>query len=239
MAHRQKARSLVTDVVALDPWQGVYRALRKMILSGELEPGQRLVESQLTARFGTSNGPVRTAVKELERHGLVTVVPRRGAFVRSFTARDVEEILTLWELIWSFAVRRAVPRLSAADRARLAGMVEQMPPQTDREALLEWSIAFHRVMFEVAEHERVLEIFDSLVVQPPTRLLLLVAAGRWPDLHLPDPAPNFYAALDRGDVNAALEISCAWTRELGDFLAAQSTNGFRDLIGEQAGAGAT
>ena len=69
--------------VARDPWRGVYHALRAAIGSGEYPPGSRLVEQQLADRFRTSRGPVRTALHELERSGLVVSIDRRGTFVRS------------------------------------------------------------------------------------------------------------------------------------------------------------
>src|SRR5688572_28872908 len=94
--------------VALDPWQGIYAALRSRILNGSFAPGERLVESALADEFGTSRGPVRSALKELERVGLIVVTPRRGTFVRVFTAQDIDEIVSLWRLIWPFAVQRAV-----------------------------------------------------------------------------------------------------------------------------------
>src|SRR5678815_3236938 len=120
-------------LTTLGPWQRIYVALRSMILSGELEPGTRLVEVELAERFQTSRGPVRSALKELDRRGLVVISPGRGAFVRSFSRRDVEESLSLWELIWGFAVRRAIERMQPADLERLKAMTESGTPSPDPE----------------------------------------------------------------------------------------------------------
>ena len=72
--------------VARDPWRGVYHALRAAIVSGEYPPGSRLVEQQLADRFRTSRGPVRTALHELERSGLV-VSDRPAGHVRALHLR--------------------------------------------------------------------------------------------------------------------------------------------------------
>jgi len=214
--------------VALDPWQGVYVALRTAILNGEYAPGERLVEADLALRFRTSRGPIRSALKELERRGLVVIAPRRGTFVRSFTTNDVEEILTLWELMWGFAVQRAVERMTATDMEQLAAMVNAMPAGDDPEGLLDYSIRFHRRVFEISGHGRALEIFDDLVSQAHARLVMLSAAGHWVEGDMGQPAPELLAALRRGDVNAAVDISCRWSREMGSFLEAHAADAGAD-----------
>ena len=77
--------------------------LRDRILAGEFTPGQRLAETDLAAQFGTSRGPVRTALTELESAGLVERRARRGTFVSALSDDDVDEIFSLWALIWPFA----------------------------------------------------------------------------------------------------------------------------------------
>ncbi len=58
------------------------RRLRHEILSGMLPPGERLIEEQLTARFGISRAPVREAMRELAQQGLIEHLPRRGVAMR-------------------------------------------------------------------------------------------------------------------------------------------------------------
>src|SRR5256885_5400346 len=209
---------LDVDLVALDPWQGIYVALRNLILAGEYAPGERLVESELANRFRTSRGPVRSALKELERQGLVVIAPRRGTFVRTLSQQDVEEILSLWELMWSFAARRAIERITSADLSGLRAMVDMVPPDDEPELLLEYSVMFHRRVFQIANHTRALEIFDSLVTQAQSRLVMLMVAGHWRDVEFDLPADELCKALADGDVDAAIEISCRWSRDMGDFL---------------------
>ena len=88
-------------IVISDPWRAVHDAIRDSIIAGEYEPGSRLLERQLAERFGTSRGPIRSALQELERVGLVVSEDRRGTFVRSVSAKDREEIDSLWTLIWA------------------------------------------------------------------------------------------------------------------------------------------
>jgi DNA-binding GntR family transcriptional regulator len=222
------------ELVALDPWQGIYAALRTMILEGTYAPGERLVEAALAELFGTSRGPVRSALKELERVGLVVVVPRRGTFVRTFTAQDVDEILSLWELIWPLAVRRAVERFTPEDLARLQAMAERLPPNDDPERLLDFAVTFHRAVFEVSGPRRLLEIFDSLVTPGTAQTVMLFASARVSEFDFDPPAPALYDALARGDVETASRISTAWTQQTAAFLTEQARDdGPRDSAGEQ------
>ena len=68
-------------VLPVDLGHAVTAAIRELIMTGAVDPGERLVETDLSERFGTSRGPVRDAFKELEQSGLVISVPRRGTFV--------------------------------------------------------------------------------------------------------------------------------------------------------------
>ena len=70
------------------------RRLRSEILSGTLAPGERLVEEQLTRRFGTSRAPLREAMRLLGQQGLFEHLPRRGVRVTQLSARDMDELFS-------------------------------------------------------------------------------------------------------------------------------------------------
>src|SRR6187402_2358338 len=91
-------------------------ALRSMILSGELLPGDRLPENHLTAQLGVSRSPLREAMAVLEQEGLIVQAPRRGAIVAPLTAHDIYEIYTLREQLEELAIRLGVP---VVDESRL------------------------------------------------------------------------------------------------------------------------
>ena len=70
----------------------IARALAARIIEGGLSPGQRLVEANIASEFGVSHGPVRDALRALERQGLATIAPYRGAVVREVSVREVTEL---------------------------------------------------------------------------------------------------------------------------------------------------
>ena len=63
----------------------VFNTLRQAILTGELKPGERLMEIHLADKLGVSRTPIREAIHKLELEGLVTMIPRHGAAVSQIT----------------------------------------------------------------------------------------------------------------------------------------------------------
>lgn len=94
----------------------IYRALWKQIVAGERQPGESLSDSELAAELGVSRTPVRQALHQLQRIGLVQTGPRRGFHVTIFHADDIRELYDLRTILEVAAVRAATPQL---DRARL------------------------------------------------------------------------------------------------------------------------
>ena len=78
--------------------------LRHDILSGAVEPGERLIEEQLTRRFGISRAPVREALRLLAEQGLVEHLPRRGVRVARLSDRDFDELFAVRDALERFAL---------------------------------------------------------------------------------------------------------------------------------------
>ena len=122
----------------LDPVLGLHapslvevatRQLREEILSGALQPGARLVEEQVVARFSISRPPLREALRVLAQQGLVEHVPRRGARVTELSPTDVEQLFGIRLALEVHAVRTTFPMDPPPDDARLArlqGCLDQM-----------------------------------------------------------------------------------------------------------------
>src|SRR5579884_2528151 len=89
-------------------WERVVAALRRAIVIGELQPESHLKEPVLAQRFGVSRLPVREAIAQLDREGLVRIEPRRGAFVIGVTEQDIDDIYECRLALETVAVRRAV-----------------------------------------------------------------------------------------------------------------------------------
>jgi DNA-binding GntR family transcriptional regulator len=106
--------------------RSVTEALREAILQGNLIPGQRLAQVELSEELGVSRIPLRDALRRLEAEGLVEIDGRRGARVTSLTADDIAEIYDMRILLQAECVRRALPRLSDEDIDELIALSEEM-----------------------------------------------------------------------------------------------------------------
>lgn len=85
------------------------RRLRDEILSGDLAPGQRLVEEQIRQRFAISRAPLREALRTLANQGLVEHLPRRGTRVTELSAEDVDQLFALRSLLERHAIETTFP----------------------------------------------------------------------------------------------------------------------------------
>lgn len=93
--------------------------IRTMILSGELQAGERLFEDRLAERLGVSRNPVREALRELESTGLVEVIARRGAYVSTFDPRAARQILELRQVLEAYAAELAAVNRTDDDLAAM------------------------------------------------------------------------------------------------------------------------
>lgn len=143
-------------------------AIRKKILAGEFEPGERLVEERLTQDLDISRPPLREALRLLENEGLVITRPRKGCFVATLTRRDVYEILTLRSALERTAFELGIPLRDPAllEPAREAlREMERCADTEDRGALVQAGYAFHSRLIMIAEHRRLEDIYASLQQQ--------------------------------------------------------------------------
>jgi len=139
--------------------------LREAIFSGDLAPGERLVERKLAERLGTSHIPVREALTRLTQEGLVERLPHRGARVAALTSRDLEEISSLRTLLEQFAVVRVQDAWDPAKEARLRKTVQQMVQAAEKGSnarVFELDRRFHEQLWEMADHRMLMTLNAQL-----------------------------------------------------------------------------
>jgi DNA-binding GntR family transcriptional regulator len=138
--------------------------LREQILSGTYESGTRLNEVELADSMGISRGPLREAIQRLVAEGLVEVVPHRGAYVRSFSVLELQQMYEFREIIESGAARLAATRASADDVAALQRMLnetDQLLTIANQAAYPE-TPDFHRRILELANNPSLLQAGTEL-----------------------------------------------------------------------------
>jgi DNA-binding GntR family transcriptional regulator len=145
----------------------VIDAVRAAILDGRLQPGQAITERPLAHDLQISRAPVREALRELEKEGLVVTRPHRGTYVASFSDEDVLEIYSLRANLEMMAIGRAIERAIPRDVDDLTGLIEEMERHapTNFTETIRVDLAFHRRICEIAAHRRLLDAWDVLANQ--------------------------------------------------------------------------
>jgi DNA-binding GntR family transcriptional regulator len=146
--------------------QQVIEAVRTAIISGRLEPGDRLVESALSAEFGTSRGPVREALRQLENEGLVMSFPYRGAVVLGVSDEEVHEVLIPIRLtLERYSFVRAIATMTDDDFAELGKQIwlmEQAGKANDLIKLVEADLAFHEIVISASGQQHTVQIWRTI-----------------------------------------------------------------------------
>lgn len=187
----------------------VYDVLKRAIITGALQPGQRVNEAEVARQMRISRAPVREAIRLLEQAGLLVSVPRRGTVVMSLSAEDVEEVYTLRADLETRAIRRAVTRLSDADLAELERLLDLMHAASaagDLTALLDADIAFHRKIVKAAGWPQLHRVWESL--HPRTLTLYTIETlVKWsPGVHAGRHRPVLEALRGRDVEGAAAAV---------------------------------
>ncbi len=142
----------------------IVERLREDILAGRIAPGLRLVESDLTARFAVSRGPVREALRRLAADGLIDHWPNRGALVRRLSAREIGEFFQIRVELEQLAARLAAESDDADARARFAEAIRPIladEPRRLPDYLCE-NAAFHEALMALAGNRQLRDLAARL-----------------------------------------------------------------------------
>ncbi len=149
--------------------------LRAAILNGYFDPGERLGEELLARSIGVSRGPIREALVQLEREGLVVIRRNRGAFVAQLSREDLEEVHTLRVVLERLAIERAVHRAPPAALDEMQAVVAAMAAHAERgiteQEAAELDVRFHDLIYEASGHRRLRDCWANL--RPQIHIVLL------------------------------------------------------------------
>ncbi|MDT5031046.1 MAG: hypothetical protein QOC94_1217 [Actinoplanes sp.] len=180
--------------------------LSQEILSGRSDPGERLVEEQLTRRLGISRAPLREALRLLAQQGLVEHTPRRGARVATLSDADVRELYEVRDVLERHSVQT---RPAGADLSGLDAALEVMRKATetgDRLAIADAHRAFHVAVVALGGNRQLTQVYESVLV----RIQLYMAVNLRREAEVTDAADGVHrherlmAAVQRGAADEVL-----------------------------------
>lgn len=156
-----------------------YEQLRAAIVSGRLQPNERLVEADLSEALGTGRSALRTAFARLAQEGLIEHTRNRGARVRMIGEDEAVEILEARAVLEALAARRAAERASEQDAERLRAVLAEMRARLDAGDLLgasDHNALLHRALLDIAGHaivDRLVGTLNSHLVRFQYRTILV------------------------------------------------------------------
>ncbi len=159
-------QSLADDIV---------NRLREAIFGGQLAPNERLREETLAEFLQVSRGPIREALSQLEREGLVIKEPNKGARVARLSRRDLDEVHSLRLALEQLAIRQVVRLAESRHIEELQAIVNAMTAALERgitpQEAARLDIQFHEVLYKASAHQRLYKFWAML--RPQIHVFLL------------------------------------------------------------------
>ncbi len=203
--------------------------LLQAILDGRYPPGARIVETRVAREFGTSQAPVREALRDLEALGVVETAPFKGARVRQPSTEELLEAFEVRAILEGHGAVLAMENVTETELARLAELIEQMrvaalagDPYSEAAADTE----FHRLIMHLSGNATLEHVWQTL--EPFLRTYItIVSPGvdrrAVADRHIPiiealrgQDASLIHEAMRHHFEAAAAALAEVWPRHLGD-----------------------
>lgn len=146
----------------------VFNTLRQAILTGELKPGERLMEIHLANKLGVSRTPIREAIRKLELEGLVTMIPRRGAEVAQITEKSLKDVLEVRRALDALSVELACDRISPEALSQLQAACDTFERATatkDPKKIAQADVALHDIIVKATDNDRLIQLVNNLSEQ--------------------------------------------------------------------------
>jgi len=139
--------------------------IAQAILEGILRGGDQLVEAKLQKQFGISRSPLREAFRDLEKKGLVVIVPRKGTFVRTVTRKDIEDNFPVRAALEGLAAREAFSRMTKEELDSLQDAflnMKEAAAEKNGKAFMEHHIRFHETFIKASGNDVLINILMNL-----------------------------------------------------------------------------
>jgi DNA-binding GntR family transcriptional regulator len=139
--------------------------LKELIMSGELQEGDKIKEDELCSSMGISKTPLREALRVLSVEGLIKLVPNRGSFVSTPTFEEIREMFDVMSVLEGICARAAVKKMSAKDLAALEKLHDKLEKNFKRRAQREYiriNNQFHAFVQEMAGNRTLNQIVNGL-----------------------------------------------------------------------------
>lgn len=176
----------------------VFQALRESIIRGDLKPGERLMEIQLSEKLGVSRTPVREAIRKLELEGFVVMLARKGAHVAELSIKDIKDVLEVRGCLDSLATELAAKKIKDDELKQLKQTYNQFVSYVEKnnvQGAIKKDTEFHEIIYKASRNEKLIQIANNLREQ----------VHRFRVIYIQDNSHSEDLIKEHGDILKALE----------------------------------
>lgn len=204
----------------------VYEELKRRIMTGKITPHTRMMEVDLAEDMGVSRTPVREAIRKLEKEGLVTIEPRKGAYASDISTEDMVNVLTVREELEALAAGIAASRITGEQISRMEHLTDlyaQAIEANDTAAIIDYDEQFHQAIVSVTDNRTLIQFVANL-----QELVLRFRYLYYEDFsryrNMPEEHHHIIDALKSGDEKRASEVVREHIHSLKSFVSGIGTN---------------
>lgn len=143
----------------------VYEELKMQILKGQIVPGTRMMEVEMAEEMGVSRTPIREAIRKLEKEGLVTIEPRKGAYASQISTKDMVDILEVRQNMEGLAAYYAALRMSDDQKKKLSEIADSYNRaviENNTPDMIKFDTAFHHLIVEGSGNKMLVHMIEQL-----------------------------------------------------------------------------
>lgn len=207
----------------------VYEQLKRQILTGRITPGTRMMEVELADEMGVSRTPVREAIRKLEKEGLVTIEPRKGAYASDISVKDMVDTLEVREDLEGLAAALAAERMTEEQIDELVKITEGYSEailNSDTEKIIHYDEKFHKHIVSCSGNKTLIQL-SEIVQELALRFRYIYYDDFSRYENMPVEHRQIIAAITSGDADTARMSADSHVKKLKEFVIREGEEVFR------------
>jgi len=202
----------------------VYEELKMQILKGQIVPGTRMMEVEMAEEMGVSRTPIREAIRKLEKEGLVTIEPRRGAYASQISTKDMVDILEVRQNLEGLAAFYAATRMTADEKEELSNSsacYNEAVVKNDTANMIHFDTLFHHLIVEGSDNKVLVHMVEQLQ-ELVLRFRYLYYDSFKRSEKMPEEHQAILDAICEGDQNKAREVADVHIKRLKEMVESEN-----------------
>ncbi len=201
----------------------VYEELKRQIMIGEIPPGTRMMEVELADDMGVSRTPIREAIRKLEKEGLVSIEPRRGAYASEISIKDMVDVLEVREFLEGMAAGLASKRITEEEIEALKHSIDAYRDAVESgatEEIIEEDEIFHKLIVDCSGNKTLIQMINQ-VQELALRFRYIYYEDFSRYQNMPNEHQEILDAVLSGDPEVARSVADAHVLRLKEFVVEQ------------------